>query len=223
MFCIFQISFLGVEVSSSGLMSLVSARRGNKHFGALLILLLLLFKLVSGYATLMVFMARVASSESLFFWICSVERQFHTRVGLNMYRRLHGTTCIQPWKAQLASHKSCNVSTRVWIIDAHSGLGSIFFLLTQLRNVHWSLHLQIYFHVLKKNKTKKQISSFFQFLNSKQIDPNPGAHSDCHTETQTHKHRHTDTKTSTSKSLCSHHSRYWNIWSDFCQLLSNSS
>ncbi len=203
------ILFLGVEVPSSGLMSVVSARLGKKHFGALL----LLFKLVSGSASLLVFMVWDASNESLFSWICSVERQFHTRAGLNMYRGWHGTTCIQPWKAQLASHKSCNVSTRVYNrCSVRVGVSSHHKMYT--KSVSQS---PIYLHRLKKNQTNR----FPVVNNRKQTDPNPGAHSDCHTETQTH--THTDTHTTISKSLCSHHNHCWNIWSDFCQLLSNSS
>lgn len=46
-----SITILGVEVPSSGLVYVVSARLGNKYFGALL----LFYKLVSGSASLLVF------------------------------------------------------------------------------------------------------------------------------------------------------------------------
>lgn len=100
------------------------------------------------------------------------------------------------------------------------GWGQFSSFLTWLQNVHWSLHSQIHFHILLKKNKNLQLC---QFLNSEHIDPNPGAHSDFHTDTQTHTHKHTDTQTTISGSLCSHHSGCWNIWSDFCQLLSNYS
>lgn len=201
---------LGVEVPFFGLMSVVSARLGNKRFGALLLFLLILFKLVSGSAPLLVFMAWDASNESLFSWICSVERQFHSRANLNMYRWWHGITCIQPWKAQLASHKSCNVSTRVYNrCSVRVGFNS--------HNVYPVCKMYIKAYILQFIFSDFQL---FTFLDSKKIDPNPGAHSDCHTETQTHKH--TDTHNKQIPLLISQ-PKWKYIWSDFCQLLSNSS
>lgn len=168
-------------------MSVVSARHENKQFGALL---LLLFKLVSGSASLLAFMAWDASNESLFPWICSVERQFYTTAGLNMYRWWHGTTCLQPWEAQLASHESCNVST---CVNNWCSLG---------------VGVNSYIKLLPQSESVSQ-NRFSSFWNIVWFDPNPGAHLCYHTDTQNH--RHTDTHTTISKSLCSCNSGCWNI------------
>lgn len=63
-------------------------------------------------------------------------------------------------KAQLASLKSCNVSTRVYN-NAHSGLRSVLIMSTRLKNLDSSR--QIY-HQTQKYPTDFQLFSFFELL-----------------------------------------------------------
>lgn len=201
--CFRFILFLGVEIPSSGLKSVVSARLGNKHFGALL----LLFKLVSGSASLLVYMAWDASNESLFFleyvqwkdnftpelvWICTEDDM--------------ATTCIQPWKAQLASHKSCNVSTCVYnTCSCRVGVNSY--------HVDTKCTLNTFSNLSSQTREKKQISRFSSFWISKKCTPTLVF---ILIVTQRHKHTHTDTHTDThttiSKSLCSQPLLKYLIW-----------
>lgn len=102
------------------------------------------------------------------------------------YGRWHGT-CLQPWEAQLASHESCDVSTYVCVIDAHSGLGS-----------DLTLNQLLEFYRASPWRSWKML----RFLN--RIWPQPW----CSLRLS---HRHTDTHTTTSKSLCSCNSRCWNF------------
>lgn len=155
------------------------------------------------------------------------KRQFHTRVGLNMYSGWQLVFSLE--KHNIASHKSCNVSTCVCIIDAHSGLGSIFLpRWLGLKNVHWIFHSQIHFHVLvhkrKNNNNKKnlQISSFASFWIANTLTPTLVL---IQIFTQTHRHTQTYSHTNYHKRIpFAHTAAVVEIFGlTFCQLLSNSS